>query len=171
LSLVDLVIFGDAGVRRGWVTPQQLVARAGHATGRGSRLVARAAGLVRRRVDSPMETRLRLLLVLAGLPEPEVNEPITDMNGWLATPDLSYPSLRIALEYDGDHHRTDRRQWSGDKRRRRLVRDLDWEVLECTADDVVRRPQEILGWVHERLIQAGHPEVPARLSDQWRAHR
>ena len=41
--------------------------------GRGCRLARRAASLAREGVDSPQETRLRLLLVLAGLPEPRVN--------------------------------------------------------------------------------------------------
>ena len=41
--------------------------------GRGAKLARRAARFVRDGVDSAMETRLRMLLVLAGLPAPEVN--------------------------------------------------------------------------------------------------
>jgi len=145
LNLVDLVILGDAAARHGWAKPECIVERVQSSQGRGVRLARRAAALMRGQVDSPMETRLRLLLVLAGLPEPTVNRPINDMGGWLATPDLSYPEWRIALEYDGDHHRTDRRQWSADKRRRRMLReDLQWQILECTADDVLRPPRETL---------------------------
>ena len=40
-------------------------------------MLGRAAALVRERVDSPRESRLRLCLVLAGLPEPEVNPVVT----------------------------------------------------------------------------------------------
>ena len=169
LNLVDLVILGDAAVRRGWTKPEQIAERAERAHGRGVRLARRAAALVRIRVDSPMETRLRLLLVLAGLPEPAVNQPINDMGGWLATPDLSYPGWKIAIEFDGDHHRTERRQWAADKRRRRMLReDLHWQILECTADDVLRRPEETLRWVHGHLTAAGHPSVPAKLLGEWR---
>lgn len=170
LSLVDLVILGDAAVRRGWTSRAELVGFAGGASGRGVRAARRAAGLVRARVDSPMETRLRLLLVLAGLPTPEVNRPINVMSGWLATPDLSYPTARIALEYDGDHHRTDPRQWSGDRQRRRQLRELGWDLLECVAADVFRRPEQTLAWIHARLISAGHPDTPTMLSDEWRKH-
>ena len=170
VSLVDLVIFGDAAVRRGWTTHQHLVAFTDQATGRGVRTARRAAGRVRDRVDSAMETRLRLLLVLAGLPTPAVNEPVNDMSGWLATPDLSYPSVKIAIEYDGDHHRHDRRQWTSDKQRRRLLRDLGWALLECVADDVLRRPEQTLAWTHRKLLAAGYPGVPRTRSDRWRPH-
>lgn len=168
VGLLDLVIFGDAAVRRGWTRPGDLTARAEEQTGRGCRTARCAAGLVRAKVDSPMETRLRLLIVLAGLPEPAVNMPVNDGPGWVATPDLSYPAGRIAIEYDGEHHRTDRRQWQQDKRRSRLLRDLGWDLLECTADDVLRHPSDVLTWLHERLQRAGHPETPVILSDAWR---
>jgi hypothetical protein len=74
LSLVDLVVVGDALVRVGLTTPEKLTAccaDAGHAARRG-------AGFVRARVDSAMETRLRMLIVLAGLPEPKVNLVVRD---------------------------------------------------------------------------------------------
>ncbi len=170
VGLLDLVIFGDAAVRRGWTGPGDLSARAEEQTGRGCRAARCAAGLVRARVDSPMETRLRLLIVLAGLPEPAVNRPVNDGPGWVATPDLSYPACRIAIEYDGEHHRTDRRQWQQDKRRSRLLRDLGWDLLECTADDVLRHPSGVLTWLHERLRRAGYPAAPVVLSDAWRAY-
>lgn len=169
LPLADLVIFGDAAVRHGWTTPEALTGRAERASGRGSRAALRAAALVRPRVDSPMETRLRLLLVLAGLPEPVTNVMVTDATGWIATPDLSYPAQRIAIEYDGDYHRVERRQWRQDKIRGRRLRDHGWELLECTADDVLRLPQATLAWVHERLRRAAHPQTPAVLSNDWRS--
>jgi hypothetical protein len=60
----------------------------------GARLARRVAGLVRKGVDSAMETRLRLLIVLAGLPEPEVNVIVRDENGdWELRFDLCYPQL------------------------------------------------------------------------------
>ena len=73
LGLVDLVVLGDALVRRRRTTVTKLVAAAAQASGRHVALARRAAGLVRAGVDSPMESRLRMLLVLAGLPEPVVN--------------------------------------------------------------------------------------------------
>jgi len=69
--LTELVTAGDSLVRRAGVEPDRLIEAASSARGvRGARLARQAAALVRRGVDSPMESRLRLLLVLAGLPEP-----------------------------------------------------------------------------------------------------
>ncbi len=85
LELVDLVIAGNALVRIGRVTSEALVEAANGATGRGARLARRAAALVRDRVDSPMETRLRLLIVFGGLPEPDTNRDARDAaGGWIA---------------------------------------------------------------------------------------
>ncbi|RIQ24462.1 hypothetical protein [Jiangella rhizosphaerae] len=70
-----------------------------------------------------METRVRLLIVDAGLPSPEVGVNVIDHTGtWLARPDHSDPDLKIAIEYDGDHHRTDQRQWQRDRYSRRSSR-------------------------------------------------
>jgi hypothetical protein len=54
----------------------------------------------------------------------------------LARPDLSYLPEKIAIEYEGDHHRTDRQQWKRDKSRRRLLEDHGWLVIEVIDDDV-----------------------------------
>lgn len=73
LSLVDLVILGDSLVKAKRAKPVDLVSAAADWRGRGARLARTAAALVREGVDSPQETRTRLLIVLAGLPEPTVN--------------------------------------------------------------------------------------------------
>ena len=76
---------------------------------RGVRSLRMARDLSRYGSLSPAETRLRLLLGDAGLPEPELNHRITDEHGALvAMVDFAYPDRVIALDYLGDHHRTDR---------------------------------------------------------------
>lgn len=90
LELVDLVVLGDSLVQHTSITPEGLVAAAGQTKRRWARRARRAAALVRSGVDSPMETRLRLLIVLAGLPEPEVNHIIRDEQGaWVYRFDLA----------------------------------------------------------------------------------
>lgn len=58
------------------------------------------------------------------------------------------------LEYEGDHHRTDRRQWRDDVYRHELLHDLGWVVLLFHADDVLRRPEltveRVRSWIMER---------------------
>jgi hypothetical protein len=71
----------------------------------GVRTAARALALSRVDVESPMETRLRLGIVLSGLPEPVVQHDVLDRRGrFVARLDLAYPTKRVGLEYDGDHH-------------------------------------------------------------------
>lgn len=93
LCLVDLVVLGDAMVRRGFLTCEGLlvgVASAGPR--RGVRMARRAAELVRAGVESPMETRLRLLVVLAGLPEPAPGHTVRDaIGGWIGEVDTGLP--------------------------------------------------------------------------------
>jgi hypothetical protein len=70
LRALDLVVFGDSAVRRGWTTQEELMALSRERGRRHIRRARWAAALVRSRVDCRPETLLRLLLLLAGLPEP-----------------------------------------------------------------------------------------------------
>lgn len=142
LNLNSLVILGDAILRR-WSTSGQLTAKAITMTRRRGIVIARQAlKLIRPGVDSPMETRVRLMLVRSGLPCPEVGVDVhDDAGGWLARPDLAYRELKIAIEYDGDHHRTEKHQWRRDRARDENMRHAGWIVITLTADDVFRHPE------------------------------
>lgn len=159
-DLPDLVAAGDVLVRHEHCSPVDLLA----ACVPGS-LATAAAALVRPGVDSPPETRLRLLLVLAGLPEPESNRRVLNAHGgWLAQPDLSYPEQRIAIEYEGEHHRTDRRQWQRDIARQENVEAEGWIVLRVTARDLYQQPGPTACRVLEALHRRQHPDAPAHVS-------
>jgi hypothetical protein len=83
---------GDAVLRRGLATvedPERIASGARHR--RGMRLLRLALPLLEPRTDSPMETRLRLLLVRAGLPRPAADHDVVEDGQWIARPDLSYP--------------------------------------------------------------------------------
>ena len=81
-----------------------------------------------------MESRTRLLFVRSGLPEPELNAAIVDAAGeWLAFGDFVWRDRRVVAEFDGDHHRTDRRQWQIDVARREAVQEAGWTYLQLTA--------------------------------------
>ncbi|MFF0338793.1 DUF559 domain-containing protein [Kribbella sp. NPDC004875] len=152
-DLTKLVAAGDALVRRTDADPERLVDRAKAAVGvRSVRLAREAAVLVRPGVDSPMESRLRLLLVLAGLPEPQIGHVVLDADGgWLARPDLSYPELKIAIEYDGQHHLVDLRQWQRDIRRRENLEREGWLVRVITAHDILRAPDTVVARISHDL--------------------
>jgi hypothetical protein len=91
------------------------------------------------RAESPMETRLRLLLHDAGVPAPHPQFEIHDFGGRLiARVDLGWPAAKVAAEYEGDHHR-ERDQYRRDVTRYNALRDAGWTVFRFTANDVLRR--------------------------------
>jgi hypothetical protein len=156
MSFVELVALGDALLRRRLASIESLRdAVATAARRRGVCGARQALPFLRDGVDSPMETRLRLLLVSAGLPCPEVNVDIFDEHGhWFSRPDLVYRASRLAMEYEGDTHRTDKRQWRADMTRHEVLHDLGWTVLRFHADDILVRPkrtvERVRYWLNAR---------------------
>ena len=116
----------------------------------------RLAGLLRLaepRSESPMETRLRLLLLDAGVPVATAQFEVRDLAGaLLGRVDLAWPALRLAVEYDGDQHR-DPQQFRDDVARLNALRLAGWTVLRFTADDVLRRRGETARTVLAAMTQ------------------
>jgi hypothetical protein len=169
LGLVDLVAVGDFLVRRKHTTCAALVDFCGGSRDVHAKEARRAAAYVRDRVDSPMETRLRMLIVLAGLPEPEVNLTIHDEGGTiLMRVDLCYPRVRLAIEYDGRHHVQLEEQWGRDVERRD---DLDdsWRMLTVTSKGIYKQPDKTVDRVWRALRKRGYPRL-RRPTDAWRPH-
>lgn len=95
--------------------------------------------------ESPMETRLRWLLLNAGLPRPEVQVNLHDTQGrFLGRADLYYPHARLAIEFDGGNHRE---RLVEDNRRQNLLINAGYKVLRFTASDIYQRPESILAQV------------------------
>lgn len=171
LTLVDLVVVGDWLVRRRGVTPGQLVRACEHSRHRDARKALAAARYVRRDVDSPMETRLRMLLVLAGLPEPVVNLVIRDRVGEVIRKyDLCYPAVKVAVEYNGKLHVEVIATWEDDLERRADMDDEDWRLVVVISSGIYQDPLRTLRRVHRVLLARRMPGVPPRLSDDWRPH-
>ena len=98
-----------------------------------------------------MESRLRLLLVLGGLPRPAVQHPVADERGRvIAYLDLAYPRQRIGIEYDGGYHLMPEQVAKDIRRGTRLI-DLGWRVYRFTAPDVLRTPQRTVNLVRAAL--------------------
>jgi hypothetical protein len=166
LNLVDLVAAGDWLVRLGRASPSELVHATATHRGRGAVLARRAAALVRERVDSMQETRLRLCLVLAGLPEPSVN-PVVFVGGRaLGRVDLFWARWRIALEYEGDQHRTDPRQWNVDIRRYEQLAADGCPVVRVTAERM-HHPRAVIALVVKALRTAGWEGDGPVFNEEW----
>lgn len=164
LTLVDQVVLGDAMVRERLATPEALVQACAGARGRGVALARRSAGFVRLRVDSAMESRLRMLLLLAGFAEPLVNPTVAG----LYRPDLCWAGMRLVVEYDGRHHRDDLDQWDHDIERNEWFEQRRWVIVHVVARGIFHRPDETI----ERVLAAWSAQggAPFRPSEEWRAH-
>ncbi len=143
LSLDELVMAGDHLVRRQDpdATVAELEAMVVKMGGMPQAARARSAlGLVRPNTDSPKETQLRLALIRAGLPEPEINVPLRDELGhYVQTPDMTLREHRLLLQYDGGHHlKEEQRRW--DISRDEDAMALGWRVMKFTAHDFRHGP-------------------------------
>lgn len=120
---------------------------------RGLRRLAEVLPLVDGGAASPRESWLRLLLIDAGLPKPTTQIPVSE--GWrlVGLLDMGWEDYMVALEYDGDQHRTDRRQFVKDIDRLRKLSNLGWTVIRVVAE---HRPDEIVRGAHEALASRGY---------------
>lgn len=152
----DLIAVADALVRApqhpddppALATIAQLEAAV--AAGRRVGIGALRAALPRVRVgaSSRPETRTRLLLVDAGLPEPVLAHEVRDSRGrFVARLDLAYPQWRIAIEYEGEHHLTDSAQWTRDIHRYERLAAEGWTVIRVTRHDLFDAPATVVARV------------------------
>ncbi|MGR2752250.1 hypothetical protein [Agromyces arachidis] len=157
----DLVAAGDRLV--GWRSPIVALDEIDAAIERfGSRPGAvrlRAArGDIRPGSASPRETRLRLSVVRAGFPEPELNAPIRLGSGWTAHGDLVFRAFGVLLEYDGAQHREDDVQFHRDVERLNDLAADGWIVIRvgrrlpgARALDQLERALRSRGWCGTRV--------------------
>ncbi len=61
--------------------------------------------------------------------------------------DMGWEDAKIAVEYDGDQHRKDRRRYVWDEKRLRLIGERGWLHIKVINED---RPHEII----ERVADA-----------------
>jgi hypothetical protein len=153
VSLDDLIVLGDAIVRdphrldpgdpRPYATIAQLRDAIARSSGRGVQRAAAALAEVRVGSESPQETRLRLLLVRAGLPEPRANIDVTTRDGRrIGRGDLVWPEWRTVTEYDGEQHRIDSTQYARDERRIEEFVHAEWRVVRVRKSGLAPREQQ-----------------------------
>ncbi len=170
LDLVQLVVLGDRLVRRERTTPDRLVRATDAWIGPHRGLACRAAALVRSGVDSPPESRLRMLVVLAGLPEPTVNHILRDPHtgAWQRRFELAYEELRLAVEYEGRHHLDDE-IWAGDIDRREELDRRTWRVVQVINKGLYETPLRTLQRLDQARIDRGAAPT-RRFADEWKRY-
>ncbi|WP_429456899.1 hypothetical protein [Microbacterium sp. ZKA21] len=106
-----------------------------------------AVELIREDSWSPRESKLRVRIVRAGLPEPLLNQDVFDDHGrFLGCVDLAYPHLKVAIEYQGRLHSGN---YAADVERIAALRAAGWIVIEVSSE-LFTRPGELI----ERIRQA-----------------
>ena len=115
-----------------------------HPHTRGLRALETALDLVDAGAQSPKETKLRLLMINAGFARPETQIPVLGPDGYpVYFLDMGWRDLMLAVEYDGDQHRTDRRRYVKDATRLEYILGVGWTHIKVLAEhrdaDVIRR--------------------------------
>lgn len=124
---------------------------------RGVRRLRSVLDLVDGGAESPQESRVRMLLQLAGLPKPETQIEFFDQYGYVRIRvDMGWREWKVAVEYDGIQHWSDRRQRSWDIDRVAILDAMGWAVVRVSAE-MLSRPHVIISRVSEKLRAAGCP--------------
>jgi Protein of unknown function (DUF559) len=124
---------------------------------RGVRRLRSALALVDGGAESPQESRVRLVLVRAGLPAPETQIEFVDKFGdVLIRVDMGWRQRKVAVEYDGVQHWSDRYQRSWDIDRIAILEGAGWTVVRVSAE-MLTRPDVIVARVKAKLRAAGCP--------------
>jgi very-short-patch-repair endonuclease len=123
---------------------EELVSRHRHT--RGLRQLESVLNLLDAGAESPKETWLRLLVIRAGYPRPRTQIPVLSPDGsrWYYL-DMGWEDIKLAAEYDGDHHRTTRELFAYQIERAEDLHELGWTVVTAAARhqraSVLRRVQ------------------------------
>lgn len=157
---LDLEIVLDDALRRRMVTTGTMLRRVAPARCRGRAGSGHLRELLEDRSGDGMsgsgwETRLRRLLVDAGMQAPVRQHEVRDPAGrFVARLDLSYPDLRVGIEFDGFRHHSGRRAYDRDVRRQNRLEDLGWRLRRFTSTAVRGESREVVATVRTAIEQA-----------------
>ncbi|TQO22066.1 hypothetical protein [Paramicrobacterium agarici] len=153
LDVPDLVAAGDGLIhRRARRTTKRALAAVARSypTSRGRARRTASLALLNERAESPRESRLRVHLVQAGLPEPAVNPSIYYRGAFVGRVDMLYLTWGLIIEYEGEQHLTDVRQWQTDIARVNDFADIGLRTIRATAADD-RDPSQLIERVRAHI--------------------
>ncbi|HZQ50280.1 MAG TPA: DUF559 domain-containing protein [Candidatus Dormibacteraeota bacterium] len=149
LEPVEALVAIDMALRRRKITRTELTSYAAESAGRAGSARLRELTALAESVDSPMETRLRWLLLDDGLPRPEVQKDLRDGEGHLiGRADLFYRAARLVIEFDGMNHKE--RLVADDRRQNKIV-NAGYRLLRFTSADLRDHPEVIVAQVRAAL--------------------
>ncbi len=146
---VEALVAIDMAVASGLADPAALRRHAEATNGRAGSRRLHSLALLAAPAESPMETRLRWLLIQSGLPRPEVQIDLRDTKKrFVGRADLYYPSARLVLEFDGGNHRE---RLVEDDRRQNLLINAGFRLLRFTTADIHHRAGVVVAQVRAAL--------------------
>jgi very-short-patch-repair endonuclease len=152
LSLRDAVVVIDSALRSGLVSLAELNAEAERVRGNNTPKVRRAVALADPRCGSVLESVLRVLLVLAGLPPDQSQFVIRDQRlRFVARVDFVYLKVRLIVEVDGFEFHRERSDYRADRRKANAFSRLRWWLLRFTWEDVVMHPDYVVEAVRDMV--------------------
>ncbi|MCS5496386.1 hypothetical protein NY547_03930 [Cnuibacter physcomitrellae] len=173
LRLDDLVAVGDhlilepafAEPGRPFTTIDELRRRLTDSRSHGANKATKAVVLLRQGAESRPETLVRLAIRRFGLPEPVLGSVLrTPAGAFVARLDMDYPAFGVAVEYDGDQHRTSTQQYEKDMVRLDAVRRTGREVVRIRKSGLANDALPAALAVARALASAGCAPAARALS-------
>jgi hypothetical protein len=125
----------------------------GHPHVRGLRRVDRLLALVDPGSESPKESWLRMVLISAAYPRPTTQIPVPGVDGYPRYfLDMGWEDVKVAVEYDGEHHRNDDKAYRKDIMRLEYLASVGWIVVRVVKG---QQPAAILRRVDQAVASRG----------------
>lgn len=130
-----------------------------HPGARGVRRLRATMSLVDPGVESPQETRLRLLLVHSGLPRPVTQVPVRNVKGRVVRRiDMGWPEWKVGAEYDGEQHWTGPDDYANDIDRLEFLAARGWSIVRVSARQLRYQQPRVVDRVRAALRERGFPD-------------
>ena len=169
LSIENVIALGDAAIRLPRIAGTTRLSSRPHAEWielKTALARGRRPGIARLREALPRlsrssasvpESHLRILLESWDFPEPELDYDVRERGGgFIGCSEFAFPRYRLAMEYEGEQHLRDSKQWNRDIEKYRRYTEAGWEVIRVTAHLLYRDQRRL----HRQLDEALRRRAP-----------
>lgn len=138
---------------------------AAHWHTRGLRQLETALDLVDAGAESPKESWLRVALIRHGFPRPCTQIPVRAPDGYSTYRlDMGWEDRMLAVEYDGDHHRTTKERFAYEIARAEDLASVGWHIVRVAARsseaEVIRRVER--AWRQRNALDSASTALSTR---------
>jgi hypothetical protein len=145
----------DAALRSGSCDRDGLAAALAEQKGRrGVVQVRELLPLADPRAESPMESMARMVMIDGGLPLPELQYEIVDLDGRVWRVDFAWPEQRLVAEYDSIAWHSGAAAMLSDRIRTAAIQDVGYTVVPIVAPDIFRDQWSFVARMRSHLERA-----------------